>query len=125
MNKPKFDRSKPHVNIAEATKGYKADKKDEALFLIKQEFAKIINDGITEQEFNKAKKKLKARFAESSETVSDISDTIGYYMTVCNDLDLAESYLDDLDKYTIEDANNVAKKYLSIQNSVTTVLLPE
>ena len=27
MDKPKFDRSKPRVNIAEATKGYKADKK--------------------------------------------------------------------------------------------------
>ena len=46
-------------------------------------------------------------------------------MTVCNDLDLAESYLEDLNAYTIEEVNQIAKKYLSISNSVTTVLLPE
>ena len=36
-----------------------------------------------------------------------------------------EKYLEDLNEYTIEDANDVAKKYLNFQNSVTTVLLPE
>lgn len=104
---------------------FKAEQKDEALSLIKQEFEKILNEGITEQEFKKAVKKLKSRFAESSETVSDIAENIGYYMTVCNDLDLVEAYLEDLEKYTIEEANQTAKKYLQIKNSVTTVLLPE
>ena len=73
----------------------------------------------------KAKKKLKVRFAESSETVSEIAENIGYYMTVCNDLDLAEKYIEILNSYTIEEANAVAKKYLELNNSVTTVLLPE
>ena len=75
--------------------------------------------------FQKAKKKLKARFAESSETVSDIAENIGYYMTVCNDLDLVEKYLEDLENYTLEDANKITDKYLQFKNSVTTVLLPE
>lgn len=104
---------------------FKPDRKDEALTLIKNEFSKILNDGLTEREFAKAKKKLKARFAENAETVSDIAENIGYYMTVCNNLDLVEKYLEDLNEYTIEDANDVAKKYLNFQNSVTTVLLPE
>ena len=103
----------------------KADKKDEAISLLKNELQKIIAEGITEKEFNKAKKKLKVRFAEGAETVSEIAENIGYYMTVCNDLDLAESYLEDLNTYTIEEVNQTAKKYLSINNSVTTVLLPE
>lgn len=46
-------------------------------------------------------------------------------MTVCDDLDLAESYLNDLENYTLEEANKTAQKYLQLQNSVTTVLLPE
>ena len=75
---------------------FKADKKEEALKLIKDEIQKILNKDMTQKEFEKAKKKLKVRFAESAETVSEIAETIGYYMTVCDDLDLAESYLNDL-----------------------------
>lgn len=104
---------------------FKANKKDEAIKLIKAEIQKILDNGLTEKEFKKAKKKLKVRFAEGAETVSDIAENIGYYMTVCNDLDLVEQYLDDLDNYKIEEANETAKKYLSLDNSVTTVLLPE
>lgn len=104
---------------------FKADKKEEAMSLIKHEFEKILKDGITEQEFKKAIKKLKSRFAESSETVSDISENIGYYLTVCNDLDLVEEYLEALETYTIEEANETARIYLQQNNSVTSVLLPE
>ena len=104
---------------------FKADKKEEALSLIKSEMDKILNNDITEQEFLKAKKKLKVRFAEGAETVSDIAENIGYYMTVCNDLDLAENYLQDLENFTLEELNSAANKYLKLENSVTTVLLPE
>lgn len=104
---------------------FKAEQKDFAISLLNNEVEKIANGDITESEFQKAKKKLKVRFAESAETVSDIAENIGYYMTVCDDLDLVERYLEDLELYTIDDANQVAQKYLSLQNSVTTVLLPE
>ena len=104
---------------------FKADKKEEALKLIKDEIQKILNKDMTQKEFEKAKKKLKVRFAQAAETVSEIAESIGYYMTVCDDLDLAESYLNDLENYTLEEANKTAQKYLQLQNSVTTVLLPE
>ncbi len=104
---------------------FKADKKEEALKLIKDEIQKILNKDMTQKEFEKAKKKLKVRFAQGAETVSEIAESIGYYMTVCDDLDLAESYLNDLENYTLEEANKTAQKYLQLQNSVTTVLLPE
>ena len=104
---------------------FKADKKEEALKLIKDEIQKILNKDMTQKEYEKAKKKLKVRFAQGAETVSEIAESIGYYMTVCDDLDLAESYLNDLENYTLEEANKTAQKYLQLQNSVTTVLLPE
>ena len=85
----------------------------------------LLENGITQREFDKAKKKLKARFAEDSETVSDIAENIGYYMTVCNDLELVEQYGSVLDSFTIDDANEITNKYLQIKNSVTTVLIPE
>ena len=46
-------------------------------------------------------------------------------MTVCDDLDLVEKYLEDLNSYALQDVNNVARKYLNFNNAVTTVLLPE
>ena len=95
---------------------FAADKKDVAINDIKTVLQNLLDNGITQREFDKAKKKLKARFAEDSETVSDIAENIGYYMTVCDDLTLVEQYCSVLDEFTIEDANAVANKYLQIQN---------
>ena len=104
---------------------FKADKKELALNLIKKELQKVVDGDITEREFKKACKTLKCNFAESSERVSDIAENIGYYMTVCDNLDLVEKYLETLDSFTLEDVKDIAKKYLQIKNSVTTVLIPE
>ena len=73
----------------------------------------------------KAKKKLKVKFAESAETVSEIGESIGYYMTVCDDLSLAENYIPICESLTIEDLQNVAKIYLNINNAVISVLMPK
>lgn len=104
---------------------FKYENKDEAISLLQKEIENLLENGMTEAEFKKAKKKLKVDFAETAETVSDIAENIGYYMTVCGDLDLAESYLEDLENYTIDDANAVIRKYLQPKNAVTTVLIPE
>ena len=74
---------------------------------------------------NKAKKKLKSRFACEVETVSDIGESIGYYMTVCNDLSLITEYLNILENITVEDLEKAANKYLNINNAVISVLMPE
>lgn len=104
---------------------FKPDKKDEAISQIKNEINKLLSGDIREEEFTKAKKKLKSRFAESAETVSDIAENIGYYMTVCEDLELVETYSEILDSIAIDDLNKAAQKYLALNHSVTTVLLPE
>ena len=70
---------------------------NEAIELIKNEIEKL-KEEITERELNKAKKKLKSQFASEAETVSEIGESIGYYMTVCDDLDLAEEYIKKLEK---------------------------
>ena len=65
----------------------------------------------------KAKKKTKSRFAEGAETVSEIGETIGYYMTVCDDLKLIEEYLRDLENITVADLETAVEKYLNVENS--------
>lgn len=103
----------------------KPEKKELAIELIKKEIEKLQNELVSENEFKKAKKKIKSQFAFNAETVSEIGETIGYYTTVCSDLKLIEDYLQILDNITIADLKEVANKYLSINNACISVLMPE
>ncbi|MBQ6516153.1 insulinase family protein [bacterium] len=100
------------------------EKKEQAIELVKAELEKVKKD-ITEEEFKKAKKKIKSRFAAEAETVSEIGESIGYYMTVCNDLKPVETYLKLLDEITVAELEETAKKYLDINNAVISILMPE
>ena len=98
--------------------------KEKAIQLVKDEIEKV-KENITERELNKAKKKVKSRFASEVETVSDIGETIGYYMTVCDDLALAEDYIPICESITTEDLKEAAKKYLDLNHAVISVLRPQ
>lgn len=103
---------------------FRPEKKDTVIEMIKAELEKLLSEKITAEELMKAKKKTKSRFAENAETVSEIGETIGYYMTVCDDLKLVEEYLRDLENITIADLEAAVRKYLSINNAVISVLMP-
>jgi len=98
--------------------------KEKSIELIKKEIEKV-KENITERELEKAKKKLKSRFACEVETVSDIGETIGYYMTVCDDLSLAEEYIPICESITTIDLEEAAKKYLDLNHVVISVLRPQ
>ena len=99
--------------------------KDRAIELIKKELSGLLDNRITEEELSKAKKRTKSRFAYAAETVSEIGETIGYHMTVCGGLKLIEDYLKLLSDITVDDLENVIRKYLSVENAVISVLVPE
>ena len=104
---------------------FKAEKKEEAIAQIKEQIEKIRNEGITEQELKKAKKKLKAGFAENSETISDIAENIGFYMTVCDGLERVQEYMQTIENITLEEVNANIKDCLDVSHAVISVLLPE
>ena len=104
---------------------FKPEKKEVAVDLVKKEIENLLVTPISDEELAKAKKKIKSRFAYAAETVSEIGETIGYYMTVCEDLKLIEDYLKDLDAITISDLENTIKNYLNINNAVISILEPE
>lgn len=104
---------------------FKPEKREMAIELIKKEIANLLNSKISEEELEKAKNKIKSRFAYAAETVSEIGETIGYYMTVCEDLKLIENYLNDVKAITVDDIEKTANKYLNINNAVISILEPE
>ena len=98
--------------------------KEKAIKLVKEEIESV-KTTISEDELIKAKKKIKSRFASNAETVSEIGENIGYYMTVCDDLSLVTDYLDIVNDITVSDIEDAAKRYLDINNAVISVLMPE
>ena len=104
---------------------FKPEKKDFAIELVKKELEDLLLNPVSEDEFLKAKKKIKSQFAHNAETVSEIGDIIGYYTTVCSDLKLVEDYLQVLEEIAVEDLQDAAKKYLNIDHASISVLLPE
>ena len=103
---------------------FKPEYKELALELVKGEITGLLTNKITEKELLKAKKKTKSNFAQDAETVSEIGESIGYYMTVCDDLKPVETYLKNLDDIKIEDLENTIKTYLNLDNAVISVLMP-
>ncbi|MBO6271147.1 insulinase family protein [bacterium] len=103
---------------------FSPDKKDIAIDLIKNEI-EAVKTTISDDELNKAKKKIKSRFASNAETVSEIGENIGYYMTVCNDLSLVTDYLGIVEDIKVCDLQDAAKQFLNINNATISVLLPE
>lgn len=104
---------------------FKPEEKENAINQIKEEIENLCKNGISESELKKAKKKIKTGFAENSETVSEIAETIGFYMTVCDNLNCVEEYINIIDKITTEDVKNVASEYLALNKAVISTLLPE
>ena len=104
---------------------FKPEKRDKAIELVKKEIENLLTNKITEEELGKAKKKTKSRFAYAAETVSEIGETIGYYMTVCEDLKLIENYLKAVEAITVDDLENTIRKYLNLNNAVISISILE
>lgn len=95
--------------------------------VVVSEIISVLNEfsDITDEELSKAKKRLKVNFAETAETVSEISETIGYYMTVMGDISLANKYLKTLDDISSDYLQIIVDKYLTADKCSISILMPE
>lgn len=99
------------------------DKKD----VVKREIESHLENlsSISEIELKKAKKRALVNFAQESEMVCDISDAIGYWMSVCEDVTLANKYLSTLEEIDCAYLENIARKYLKPEMMSISLLLPQ
>ena len=101
---------------------FDADKKDIVVEELKSHLKNL--EHINEDEFKKAKKRAMVNFVQDSEMVSDISDSIGYWVSVCDDIKLANKYLDTLNEIDCKYLQDIAIKYLNPDNVSVSLLLP-
>ncbi|MCQ2739747.1 MAG: insulinase family protein [bacterium] len=99
-----------------------AEKLEKSIF---DEITNIQKYGITEEELITAKKIIEQDTYYARESTSDIATNIGYIMTLTDSADLYKNYLANIDKVTLNDVQNVAKKYLGVNKSAVSTVLPK
>lgn len=96
---------------------------DKAIVELKEHLKELTK--ISLEELNKAKKRAKVNFVQDSEMVGDIADSIGYWISVVEDIKQADIYLKTLDEIDCKYLENIAKKYLMPEMTSVSILLPE
>ena len=99
-----------------------SEKLEKAIF---EEITKIQKYGITEEELQRAKNKIIQDTYYSRESTSNISNELGYIMTLTGSSDLYKNYVDGIKKVKAADVKFAAQKYLGKNKSAVSLVLPE
>lgn len=89
------------------------------------EIIKIKKYGVTDEQLNLAKNIIERSTYYSRESITNIATEIGYTMALTNDLKFYDTYLDNIKCVTKEDVKKVADKYLGINRSAVSIVLPK
>ncbi len=137
-----YQRMVEKEKIASMVYGYNMELKDKGVFLflamandpkigakklamaIFEEIEKIKNGDISQEELQKVKINTKFTFLKELENSSNVASLFGEYLAKGNLQPLLE-YEDNLDKITLKDIQDVAKKYFDNSKSTTIVLKGE
>ena len=89
------------------------------------EIEKIQKNGITEEQLQLAKNIIERNTYYSRESVSNISNEIGYTMALTGDIKFYENYLNNIKNVNKEDVKKAAQKYLGIDKSAISIVMPK
>jgi len=92
---------------------------------ILNEINKIKAGNFPESMVEKAKNQIKTDTYYSRESISNISEDLGYDFTFIDDVNFYENYLKNIDKVTKKDIIRVAKKYLLDNEYATSTTRPK
>lgn len=90
-----------------------------------EEIKRIQNKGVTDEQVNLAQNIIERSTYYSRESITNIATEIGYTMALTNDIKFYDNYLDNIKSITKEDVKRVAQKYLGINKSAISIVLPE
>ncbi len=90
-----------------------------------EEIKKIQVNGITDEQLSLAKNIIERDTYYSRESVSNIATEIGYTVALTNDIKFYDNYLDNIKNVTKEEIKRAANKYLGIEKSAVSIVLPQ
>ncbi len=100
----------------------KCSKLQDAIF---EEILKVQKNGVTPEQLRLAKNIIERNTYYERESISNIASEIGYTYVTTDDIKYYETYLDNIKKVTAEEVKRVANKYLGIEKSAVSIVLPE
>lgn len=89
------------------------------------EIEKIQKNGVTDDQLKLAKNIIERSTYYSRESITNIATEIGYTMALTNDIKFYNTYLDNIKNVSKEDVKKVAEKYLGINRSAVSIVLPK
>ena len=89
------------------------------------EIKKIQDKGVTDEQLTLAKNLIERTTYYSRESVSNISNEIGYTMALTRDIKFYDNYLQNIKNVSADNVKRVANKYLGVNKSAVSILLPE
>lgn len=98
------------------------NKVEKAIF---DEISMIQRYGITEEELNIAKNMIEQETYYARESTSNIAKELGYTIALTGNTDFYENYINNIKKVTAKEVQTAAQKYLGINKSALSVILPK
>ncbi|HEX4886946.1 MAG TPA: pitrilysin family protein [Luteibaculaceae bacterium] len=100
-------------------------KPEEAEKEMDSELNRVKNELISDEELQKLKNQIEARFVSNAASVAGIAEELANYHTYFGDANLINTEIDRFLKVTKEDIQRVAKKYFNKENRVVLYYLPK
>lgn len=95
---------------------------EEAMY---DEIEKLIEDGVTEEEFEKTKNINEVQFVSGKKNVLGKAMTLAQFKAYYDDANMINTEIEKYNKVTMEDLKRVAKKYLGTDKKVVLTYLPK
>ena len=92
---------------------------------VDEEIAKVVRDGITTRELERAQNSIRARFLDQLASVNDKADLLNSYNYLVGEPDWARQDAARFDRVTAEDVRRVAEQYLQKAGRVTLTVVPQ
>jgi len=89
------------------------------------EITKIQDKGITDEQLSLAKNIIERSTYYSRESITNIATEIGYTTALTSDIKFYDTYLDNIKNVTKDEVKKAANKYLGVNKSAVSVILPE
>lgn len=100
----------------------RAENKDEALGVIRQEFERIVKTGVTEEELARAKKFVAGSYAINNlDTSGKIARVLVALQTENLGVDYIDTRIEQINSVTLDDVNRVARELLSVEPTIVTL----
>ena len=108
--------------FAQMQKGKSVEDAEEEIYAI---INKITEDGVSEEELQKAKNTAQTDYVDNFKTNQGVAGRLGYYEVVYGNYKKSFTVSDEYAKVTAEDIKRVAAKYLNERKRTVIILIPE